>query len=134
MKIYYELLKNFDCIEIYRNIDEFYKMYFECTIDDNFFNIDDLCQLTHHLQLLYASYEHFKKQIEINKIDDYVVICDFENQYIYLCENTIIDIKIYCINYDCVFHNDFNLKRIENQNEINYLLKLLFVNLMNEIL
>ena len=130
----YEILKKFDDIEIYRNIDEFYKMQFNCAIDDNFPNVNDLYQLSCKMQFMYASYERFKKQIELNKIDNYIVICDFENELIYLCENAIVDVKMYCVNCDCIFNNEFVLKRIENQNEINYLIKLLFINFVYEIL
>ena len=70
MKINYEILKKFDDVEIYRNIDEFYKMHFNCLIDDAFDDVNDLFQLSCDMQHIYSSYEHFKKQIVINNIEN----------------------------------------------------------------
>ena len=54
MKINYEILKKFDDVEIYRNVDEFYKMHFNCLIDDTFNDVDDLFQLSCDMQHIYS--------------------------------------------------------------------------------
>jgi hypothetical protein len=134
MKINYEILKNYDCVKIYRNIDEFYKMHFECLIDNTFNDVNDLFQLSCNMQNIYSSYEHFKKQIVTNNIDNYIVICDFEHEKIYLCENMINDVIMYYVNIDCVFDDDFKIKRFENEHEKNRLIKSLFINFVYDIL
>lgn len=134
MKINYEMLKKFDDVEIYRNVDEFYKMHFNCLIDDEFNDVDDLFQLSCDMQRIYSSYEHFKKQIVTNNIENYIIICDFEHEKIYLCENMINDVIMYYVDIDCVFNIDFKIQRVENENEKNRIIKSLFINLIYDIL
>ena len=93
MKINYEMLKKFDDVEIYRNVDEFYKMQCNCMIDNTFNNIDEIFNLSCDIEKMYKSYEHFKKQIIVNNIENYIIICDFEHEKIFLCENVINDYK-----------------------------------------
>lgn len=134
MKINYEMLKKFDDVEIYRNIDEFYKMQYNCMIDDTFNDVNDLFQLSCNMQHMYLSYEHFKNQIKLNNIENYIVICDFEYEIIYLCENMINDVIMYYVDIECVFNDDFKIRRFENENEKNRIIKTLFINLIYDIL
>lgn len=134
MKINYEMLKKFDDIEIYRNIDEFYKMHFNCLIDDTFDDVNDLFQLSCDMQHMYSSYEHFQNQIKLNNIENYIIICDFEHEKIYLCENMINDVIMYYIDIECVFNDDFKIQRFENEYEKNRLIKSLFINFVYDIL
>ena len=133
MKINYEILKKFDDVEIYRNIDEFYKMQYNCMIDDTFNDVDDLFQLSCNMQHMYSSYEHFKKQIIENNIENYIMICDFEHEKIFLCENMINDVIMYYVDIECVF-DDYKIRRVENENEKNRIIKTLFINLIYDIL
>ena len=134
MKINYEILKKYDDVEIYRNVDEFYKMHFNCLIDDAFNDVNDLFQLSCDMQHIYSSYEHFKNQIKLNNIENYIIICDFEHEKIYLCENMINDVIMYYVDIDCIFNDDFKIRRVENENEKNRLIKSLFINFVYDIL
>ena len=134
MKINYEMLKKFDDVEIYRDIDEFYKMHYNCMIDDTFNDVNDLFQLSCNMQYMYSSYEHFKNQIKLNNIENYIIICDFEHEKIFLCENMINDVIMYYVDIECVFNNNFKIQRVENENEKNRIIKTLFINLIYDIL
>lgn len=135
MKINYEILKKFDDVEIYRNVDELYKMQYNCMIDNTFNNVDDLFQLSCDMQHMYTSYEHFKNQIKLNNIENYIIICDFEHEKIFLCENMINDVKMYYVNdFYFIFNDDFKIQRVENENEKNRIIKTLFINLIYDIL
>lgn len=127
MKIKYEMLKKSDCIEIYENVDEFYKMHFDCVIDDNFNCVNDVFQLSQKLQLMYASYETFKNELKHNDINNYIVVCDFENENIYIYDKNTNN--IYDVQSNCIFTNDFTLCKIDNINE-KYNLMCLFFNVM----
>lgn len=134
MKINYEMLKKFDDVEIYRNVDEFYKMHFNCLIDDAFDDVNDIFNLSCDIKTMYKSYEHFKNQIVTNNIENYIMICDFEHEKIFLCENMINDVIMYYVDIDCVFNDDFKIQRFENENEKNRIIKTLFINLIYDIL
>ena len=134
MKIKYDMLKKFDDVEVYRNVDEFYKMHFNCLIDDTFEDVYYLFQLSCDMQHMYKSYEHFKNQIKLNNIENYIMICDFEHEKIFLCENVINDVIMYYVDIECVFNDNFKIQRVENENEKNRIIKTLFINLIYDIL
>ena len=64
MKIKIETMKQFENFEIYKNIDEFYKMHFDCVIDETFDNIDDLFDLHSKMKTLKNSYKTFKNDAD----------------------------------------------------------------------
>lgn len=129
--IKYEMLKCVDEIKMFKNIDEFYKMHYDCNIDDTFNTIDDLLNLTMKMQLICESYERFKIELNKNNIDFYIVICDFENEYIYIYDKKTNN--IYFAKNDFIFKNNFTLCKIENINEKLNLMYLFFnVMLINE--
>ena len=86
------------------------------------------------MQHIYTSYEHFKNQIKLNNIENYIIICDFEHEKIFLCENMINDVKMYYVDNECIFNYDFKIQRVENENEKNRIIKTLFINLIYDIL
>ena len=62
MKINY-VVKKFECIEIYKNIDDFFKMQFDCLFDDTFIDINDICDLSYDIKRIKLSYDKMKCEI-----------------------------------------------------------------------
>ena len=131
MKIKFEMLKKFDSIEIYKNIEEFYKMIFECMIDVNIDNVNDCFQLSCDMSHMYDSYEHMKNILKNKKIENCFVIYDAENNNVYLCDIND-DINMYCVCYNCLFENDFDIECVDKY-EKQYIIYLLFTRFMFDI-
>ena len=115
MKINYEMLKKSDCIEMYENIDEFYKMHFDCVIDDNFNHISDVFQLSQKLQLMYKSYETMRNILTMNDIIDYVIAFDAEHEKIYIYDKQRCN--VFYIDCDNIFNNKFSLCSLNETNK-----------------
>ena len=128
MKINY-VAKKFDCIEIYRNVDEFYKMQFDCMIDDTFNNINDIFILSNDINVIKSSYDKMKNEIKKNNIKNYVIICDFEHELFYLIDKTndcFETNKIYefRFDFDCIENN--KIYEIDNELKINVAMHYLY--------
>lgn len=127
--IKYEVLKCVDEIKMFKNIDEFYKMHLDSMLDEfETDNVDDCFQLSCDLAYVYTSWETFKIELKHNNINNYIVIFDHENEYIYIYDE--ITNNIYDIHNDCIFTIEFKLNKIENINE-KYNLMCLFFNVMS---
>lgn len=113
MKINY-VVKKFECIEIYKNIDDFFKLQFDCLFDDTFIDINDICDLTYDIKRIKLSYDKMKCELQKNNIENYVIICDFEHEKFYLIDkqnDNFITNKMYQFNFD--FENVENNKLYE---------------------
>lgn len=127
MTINFNMLKqNNDC-ELYLNIDEFYKMQYDCIIDAKFDTIDDLFDLQSQLNLLKISYKILKNELKKYNINDYVLLCDCMHEKIYIYDKN--NNEIYYIDNDCVFCENYEMYQIDNDyNKLNVMH--IFLNVM----
>lgn len=83
MKINF-VVKKFECIEIYKNIDDFFKMNFTCLFDDTFNDVNDIFVLSHDIKQIQLTYDKMKNELQKNNIENYLIICDFEHEKFFL--------------------------------------------------
>jgi hypothetical protein len=126
MKINY-VVKKFECIEIYKNIDDFFKMQFECLFDDflidnTFDDINCIFNLSYDIKQIKLSYCKMKCELKKNNIKNYVIICDFEHEKFYLIDkqnDNFITNKMYQFNFDFENVENNKLYEIDDTSKLN---------------
>ena len=116
MKIKYEMLKKSDSIEMFKNVDEFYKMLMYCTIDSFETNsIHDCLQLSFEISVYYDSFEAMRNILKLNNIIDYVIAFDAEHEKIYIYDKK--HYNVFYVDYDNIFCNKFSLSLLNETNK-----------------
>ena len=130
MKIKYEMLKKSDSIEMFENVDEFYKMLMYCMIDSFETNsIHDCFQFACDVHVYYDSFETMRNILKLNDIIDYVICFDAEHEKIYIYDKQRGN--VFYIDYDNIFCNKFSLCSLNNVDKTNVLQMILNCMLYN---
>ena len=90
-------------IEIYKNVDDFCKMQFEYLTNGTFLLLCDVQQMN-------LLCDEIKHELQKDNIENYVIICDFDDEQYYLIEKRNDNLKTnrmyqFEFDFDCVEDN-----------------------------